>query len=109
MPQRRVESWMAGGRSGVLGCDPAANLIGRRPRRTADSRTLLDRLASGQRRNAGRYDGVLGVMLGLALAEILGEAGLKFPFAPGRDRLLRGGRRAVRKRRTSARGRSLAN
>jgi allantoate deiminase len=78
---QRVERWM---RDAGLTCriDPAGNLIGRRSAAKHDGgRVLLIGSHLDSVVNAGRYDGVLGVMLGLALAEFANEAQAQWPFA----------------------------
>jgi allantoate deiminase len=91
-----VRNWMevAG-----LNCrtDAAGNLIGRfspagfritpsprgegRVRGKTDEKTLLIGSHLDTVGNAGRYDGILGVMLGLAVAEMAVESGVELPFA----------------------------
>lgn len=60
--------------------DAAGNLIGRRGADSAQRALLigshLDTVV-----NAGRYDGTLGVLLGLAVGELCEQAGLALPFS----------------------------
>jgi hydantoinase/carbamoylase family amidase len=81
--QQMVGDWFT---AAGLQCrlDAATNLIGRfaaaqpahvRPR-TLIIGSHLDTVV-----NAGRYDGALGVLMGLALVELMAETGLDLPFA----------------------------
>ena len=79
----KVRQWMnAAGMTTRL--DPLANLIGRFDRSTSDRPTgqillvgsHLDTVA-----NAGRYDGPLGVLIGLGLVELLRAESARMPFA----------------------------
>lgn len=67
---REVASWMQEAGM-VAGVDPAGNLVGRYPARTPNAPTLIIGSHLDTVPNAGRYDGVLGVLLGLALVETL--------------------------------------
>jgi allantoate deiminase len=73
--------------------DATGNLVGRRPacdaNKVGDNGTTSSRTRPSQRvlivgshldtvPNAGKYDGILGVMLGLAMVELLGESPLPF-------------------------------
>lgn len=81
-PARQVQDcvaeWMrtAGMRTRV---DAVGNLIGRYPAARADAPVFLIGSHLDTVPNAGRYDGVLGVMLGIAAVEALG--GKPLPFA----------------------------
>jgi allantoate deiminase len=59
--------------------DPIGNLIGHYPGITPDAPTLLIGSHLDTVPNAGKYDGILGVMLGLSVIEHL--AGKRLPFA----------------------------
>jgi allantoate deiminase len=74
----RVEHWMreAGMQTRV---DAVGNVIGRLESPVAESPTLLVGSHLDTVRNAGRYDGPLGVLAGIALAERL--AGAPLPFS----------------------------
>jgi len=74
-----VGAWMidAGMR---VALDPAANLVGRYDGAT-DGPTLLIGSHIDSVRDAGRYDGPLGVMLGIELVDALARAGERLPFA----------------------------
>lgn len=61
--------------------DSAGNLIGHRPPTNPTTRTLLTGSHLDSVVNAGRYDGALGVMMGLALAEMANETQATLPFA----------------------------
>jgi len=60
--------------------DAAANLIGRYRCGLANARRLIVGSHIDTVPNAGRYDGVLGVLLGIALVEALKTTGTKLPF-----------------------------
>jgi len=60
--------------------DPAANLVGRYDG-AADGPALLIGSHIDSVRDAGRYDGPLGVMLGIELVDALARAGKRLPFA----------------------------
>src|SRR4051794_10609098 len=76
----RLAGWME--RAGMrVRLDAAANLIGHYEGVGASGRVLaigshLDTVPDG-----GRYDGVLGVLLGLAAVEALARVGRRLPFA----------------------------
>jgi allantoate deiminase len=53
--------------------DAVGNLIGRRPARSADARVLVVGSHIDTVPDAGKYDGVLGVLLGVAAAEALAD------------------------------------
>ncbi|HEY2761103.1 MAG TPA: allantoate amidohydrolase [Pirellulales bacterium] len=65
--------------------DAAGNLIGRWDAGAALGTGATKSLLIGSHldtvANAGRYDGMLGVLLGLALVELLAESGKRLPFA----------------------------
>jgi allantoate deiminase len=61
--------------------DAAANLIGRYEGATPHAPALLVGSHIDTVRNGGRYDGVLGVMLGVDVVEALNLAGRRRPFA----------------------------
>ena len=61
--------------------DTAGNLIGRYEGETTDAPALLIGSHIDSVRNGGRYDGALGVMLGLDVVEALSAAGRRLPFA----------------------------
>jgi allantoate deiminase len=83
-PMRRVyehlSGWMTEAGMGVR-LDPAANLIGRYPVEGGgyDAPTVIIGSHLDTVPDAGKYDGVLGVMLGLAAVRALG--GRRLPFA----------------------------
>jgi allantoate deiminase len=60
--------------------DAAGNMIGSRRSNSHNAKTLFIGSHIDTVVNAGKYDGPLGVMLGLALAELANEAGLQLPF-----------------------------
>ncbi len=59
--------------------DAVGNVIGRRE--GADARTLLIGSHVDTVPNAGKYDGILGVLLGIALAKAVQISGLGLPFS----------------------------
>ncbi len=60
--------------------DAAGNVIGRLEG-TSDPRTLMIGSHVDTVPNAGKYDGIIGVMLGIALAKALQITGITLPFA----------------------------
>lgn len=74
---RALRGWMTAARMSVR-VDAAGNIIGRLAAGRADTPTLLIGSHLDTVRNAGKYDGVLGVLMGLALVEAL--AGETLPF-----------------------------
>ena len=76
----RVKGWMEeAGMSTEL--DAAATLIGRYPGATPDAPVLILGSHIDTVRNAGRYDGNLGVIVAIEAVEALHRAGEKLPFA----------------------------
>jgi allantoate deiminase len=61
--------------------DHAGNLVGRYEGETPDAPALLIGSHIDSVRNGGRYDGALGVMLGVDVVEALSAAGRRLPFA----------------------------
>ncbi|HEX7735283.1 MAG TPA: allantoate amidohydrolase [Ktedonobacteraceae bacterium] len=61
--------------------DAMGNLIGRRASAQADAKTLLLGSHLDTVRDAGKYDGVLGVMVALTCLERLHKRGERLPFA----------------------------
>jgi allantoate deiminase len=65
--------------------DPAGNLIGRLESQISNGDPRRRVLLLGSHLdtvvNAGKYDGVLGVMLGVAVAELIAESKAELPFA----------------------------
>lgn len=61
--------------------DPASNLVGRYDGSDPDAPTLLIGSHLDSVRNAGRYDGPLGVMLGIECVAALHSTGRRLPFA----------------------------
>jgi allantoate deiminase len=81
---KQLHAWMesAGIESRV---DPAANLIGRLGVRDASSADSSWSLIIGSHLDtvidAGKYDGTLGVLIGLAIAELITQAEFALPFS----------------------------
>ncbi|MEM6799235.1 MAG: Zn-dependent hydrolase, partial [Planctomycetota bacterium] len=65
----------------VVRVDEAGNLIGRRPAAAAGARFVIIGSHLDTVVNAGRHDGTLGVLIGLALAEVCEEEGIELPVA----------------------------
>ncbi len=61
--------------------DHAGNLVGRYEGATPNAPALLIGSHIDSVRNGGRYDGALGVMLGIDVVEALSAAGRRLPFA----------------------------
>jgi allantoate deiminase len=61
--------------------DAAANLIGRYEGETPGAKALIIGSHIDSVRNGGRYDGPLGIMLGVDVVEALSRAGRRLPFA----------------------------
>jgi allantoate deiminase len=61
--------------------DAAANLIGRYEGETPGAEALIIGSHIDSVRNGGRYDGPLGIMLGIDVVEALHRAGRRLPFA----------------------------
>jgi allantoate deiminase len=75
-----IRMWMiAAGMSVRL--DPLGNLIGRYEGSQANAPALLIGSHIDTVRDGGRYDGALGVMLGIECVEQLGREGRRLPFA----------------------------
>jgi allantoate deiminase len=74
-----VGSWMRAAGLEVRE-DAAFNLIGRWPSLNPHSKTLLLGSHLDTVRDAGKYDGALGVLVGLAVVERLKSAGILLPF-----------------------------
>jgi allantoate deiminase len=75
----RVAGWMR--EAGMVAReDEAGNLLGRYAAERLPARTLLIGSHLDTVRDAGRYDGALGVLVGLAAVEALRRAGRRLPF-----------------------------
>ena len=75
----KVRGWMQAAQLATR-TDAAGNLVGSLSSSSPSAKTLLVGSHLDTVVNAGKYDGILGVMLGLALAELANEAGLELPF-----------------------------
>ncbi len=83
-PMRRLHDRLAGWMRDAgmdVHLDAAANLIGHYPAAVADAPTLLIGSHLDSVPDAGKYDGVLGVLLGVAAVQALG--GRRLPFGVG--------------------------
>lgn len=60
--------------------DAMGNLLGRTPPRNEGEPVLLVGSHLDTVRDAGKYDGILGVILGIALAELVQASGIELPF-----------------------------
>jgi len=77
---RQVAAWMEqGGLSARQ--DSAGNIVGRYEGTSAEAPALLIGSHLDSVRNAGKYDGPLGVMLGIEVVEHFARKGIGFPFA----------------------------
>lgn len=77
--QGALAGWMAEAGMSVR-LDPAANLIGRYEGMIADAPALLIGSHLDSVKDAGRYDGPLGIMLGVEAVDALHRAGRRMPF-----------------------------
>ena len=78
--QEQVGAWMV--EAGMNVClDGASNLVGQYPGTEADAPTLLIGSHLDSVRDAGRYDGLLGIMLGIEAVAALHGADKHCPFA----------------------------
>lgn len=75
-----VKMWMIAAGMGVR-LDPLGNLIGRYEGSQPNAPALLIGSHIDTVRDGGRYDGALGVMLGIECVEQLSRAGRRLPFA----------------------------
>ncbi|PHY21718.1 allantoate amidohydrolase [Caulobacter sp. BP25] len=75
-----LEGWMTEAGMSVRR-DAAANLIGRYEGEAPGAKALIIGSHIDSVRNGGRYDGPLGIMLGIDLVEALHRAGRRLPFA----------------------------
>lgn len=78
--QGKLSEWMAAAGMQVRR-DPAANLIGRYEGTVADAPALLIGSHLDSVRDAGCYDGPLGMLLGVEAVAALAAAGRRLPFA----------------------------
>ncbi|MDB5686888.1 MAG: allantoate amidohydrolase, partial [Rhizorhabdus sp.] len=76
----RLAEWMDEAGMAVR-LDGAANLVGRYEGAVPDAPALLIGSHIDSVRDAGRYDGPLGVMLGIECVAALNEQGRRLPFA----------------------------
>ena len=76
---RKLHDWMT--MSGMeVRMDNAANLIGRYPSANPDAKTLIFGSHQDTVPNGGKYDGILGVILPIALVNYFHNNQLEFPF-----------------------------
>lgn len=76
---RKLNDWMT--MSGMeVRMDNAANLIGRYPSTNPDAKTLIFGSHQDTVPNGGKYDGILGVILPIALVNYFHNNQLEFPF-----------------------------
>lgn len=78
--QEQVAAWMAEAGMAVRR-DAAANLIGRYEGRDAGAPALVIGSHIDSVKNAGAYDGPLGIMLGIEAVAALSSGGIRMPFA----------------------------
>jgi allantoate deiminase len=75
-----VGKWMR--KAGLAVCeDSVGNLIGRKPSKTAGAKTLLLGSHLDTVGDAGRFDGILGVLLPIAAIEVMSARRVEFPFS----------------------------
>lgn len=75
-----VRTWME--QAGMqVRVDAVGNIVGRYEANTANTRTFLIGSHLDTVRNAGKYDGMLGVLLGLATVKALHDGGKRLPYA----------------------------
>jgi len=75
-----VKTWMTAARMSVR-VDPLGNLIGRYEGNRPNAPALLIGSHIDTVRDGGRYDGALGVMLGIECVEVLANKNRRLPFA----------------------------
>ena len=75
-----VKIWMTGARMSVR-VDPMGNLVGRYEGIRPNAPALLIGSHIDTVRDGGRYDGALGVMLGIECVEVLANKNRRLPFA----------------------------
>ncbi|MBW8189773.1 allantoate amidohydrolase [Neiella marina] len=75
----RVATWMRQATM-TTHVDQAGNLIGRYASNQADAKTLIIGSHLDTIPNAGRYDGILGVLLPIAVIDLLQRQGIQLPF-----------------------------
>jgi allantoate deiminase len=78
--QDQIAAWMAEAGMSVRR-DAASNLIGRYEGAVADAPALVIGSHIDSVRNAGAYDGPLGIMLGIEAVALLSSNGIRMPFA----------------------------
>jgi allantoate deiminase len=78
--QGQVAAWMEQAGMAVRR-DPAANLVGRYEGRAEGAPALIIGSHLDSVRNAGHYDGPLGIMLGIEAVAALSASGTRLPFA----------------------------
>lgn len=76
---RTVATWMAEAGLAVR-MDAAGNVIGRRDGTAPDQRSVLIGSHIDTVRNAGKYDGALGVVAAIEAVQLIGDAALPFPI-----------------------------
>ncbi|MFV8461355.1 M20 family metallo-hydrolase [Vibrio campbellii] len=76
---RKLHDWMTMSDMEVR-MDNAANLIGRYPSTNPDAKTLIFGSHQDTVPNGGKYDGILGVILPIALVNYFNNNQLEFPF-----------------------------
>jgi hydantoinase/carbamoylase family amidase len=75
-----VAAWMR--QAGLVPrIDPAGSIVGRYDGLRGDAPTVIIGSHLDSVRNAGRYDGILGVLAGIAAVDRLNRTGRRFPFA----------------------------
>jgi N-carbamoyl-L-amino-acid hydrolase len=77
---RQIETWMRDGGLDEVGIDAVGNVVGRYRAATADAPILLTGSHYDTVRNAGKYDGRLGIFVPMACVRELSRQGRRLPF-----------------------------
>ena len=77
---RQIETWMRDGGFDEVGIDAVGNVVGRYRAATADAPILLTGSHYDTVRNAGKYDGRLGIFVPMACVRELSRQGRRLPF-----------------------------
>ena len=78
---RTLERWMTEAGFDRVATDPVGNVVGVYDGDTPDAKRLMTGSHYDTVRNAGRYDGRLGILVPIACVEALHRAGRRLPFA----------------------------
>ena len=78
---RTIQHWMREAGFDTVAIDPVGNVVGVYLGTTPDAKRLMTGSHYDTVRNAGRYDGRLGILVPIACVEALHRAGRRLPFA----------------------------